>query len=85
MRKIWEQTDTVYNRYMIAETTSGRTDDIYLSNGEHTIMLEDCLIWEDSEFTDEEANDILEHLQSTDDGVGVEDYEGWYLCVEVVE
>ena len=85
MRKIWEQTDAVYNRYMIAETTSGRTDDIYLSNGEHTIMLEDCLIWEDSEFTDDEAEDILAHLQSTTDGVGVEDYEGWYLCVEVVE
>jgi hypothetical protein len=82
MRIIWEQTDTVYNRYMIAETTSGRTDDIYLSNGEHTIMLEDCLIWEDSEFTDDEAEDILEHLQSTTDGVGIEDYEGWYLCKE---
>jgi hypothetical protein len=67
---------------MIAETTSGRTDDIYLSNGEHTIMLEDCLIWEDSEFTDDEAEDILEHLQSTTDGVGIEDYEGWYLCKE---
>jgi hypothetical protein len=48
-------------------------------------MLEDCLIWEDSEFTDDEAEDILAHLQSTTDGVGVEDYEGWYLCVEVVE
>jgi hypothetical protein len=81
MRKIWEQTDAVYNRYMIAETTSGSTDDIYLSNGTDTIMLEDCLIWEDSEFTDEEADDILEHLQSTDDGVGVEDYEGWRLIV----
>jgi hypothetical protein len=82
MRKIWEQTEAVYNRYMIAATTSGRTHDIYLSNGEHTIMLEDCLIWEDSEFTDDEAEDILEHLQSTTDGVGIEDYEGWYLCKE---
>jgi hypothetical protein len=82
MRKIWEQTDAVYNRYMIAETTSGSTDDIYLSNGTDTIMLEDCLIWEDSEFTDEEADDILEHLLSTDDGVGVEDYEGWRLIVD---
>jgi hypothetical protein len=82
MRKIWKQTDAVYNRYMIAETTSGSTDDIYLSNGTDTIMLEDCLIWEDSEFTDEEADDILEHLLSTDDGVGVEDYEGWRLIVD---
>jgi hypothetical protein len=82
MRKIWEQTDAVYNRYFVSEHTSGRTDNIYLSNGIETIMLEDCLIWEDSAFTDDEAEDILEHLQSTTDGVGIEEYEGWYLCKE---
>jgi hypothetical protein len=81
-RIIWEQTEAVYNRYMIAATTSGSTHDIYLTNGIETIMLEDCLIWEDSEFTDDEAEDILEHLQSTTDGVGIGDYEGWYLCKE---
>ena len=82
MRKIWEQTDTVYNRYMVNAYTSGRTDDIYLTNGIETIMLEDCLMLEDSEFTDEEAEEILENLQSTTDGVGIGDYEGWYLITE---
>jgi len=74
--------DAVYNRYFIGESTSGRTEDIYLSNGEHTIMLEDCLIWEDSEFIDDEAEDILTHLLATENGVGVEEYEGWYLCLQ---
>ena len=82
MRKVWEQVDVRSNRYFISEHTSGATNDIYLSNGIDTIMLEDCLIWEDSEFTDAEAEDILAHLQTTTDGVGVEEYEGWYLCVE---
>ena len=82
MRTIWEPADAVARYCSTAATTSGRTDDIYLCNGEHTIMLEDCLIWEDSEFTDDEAEDILEHLQSTTDGVGIGDYEGWYLITE---
>jgi hypothetical protein len=82
MREIWEQTDAVYNRYMIDEFTSGRTEDIYLTDGEHTIMLEDCLIWEDTEFTDEDADDILDHLLHTTDGVGIGEYEGWYLIKE---
>jgi len=69
----------VYNRYLIAETTSGSTDDIYLSDGVHTIMLEDCLIWDSECFEDSEFYDILEHLQSTEDGVGVEEYEGWSI------
>ena len=81
MQKV-QVVDAVYNRYMISEYTSGRTEDIYLSDGVHTIMLEDCLIWESECFEDEEFYDILEHLQSTQDGVGVEEYEGWYLCVE---
>jgi hypothetical protein len=85
MRKIWQQTDAVYNRYLVNEYTSGRTEDIYLSNGVHTIMLEDCLIWEDSEFTDADADEILEYLLDTDDGVGMHDYEGWYLCKVLVE
>lgn len=82
MRTIWGQADAVARYCSAAATTSGRTDDIYLCNGEHTIMLEDCLIWEDSEFTDDEAEDILEHLQSTTDGVGIGEYEGWYLITE---
>ena len=70
------------NRYFVSEYTSGSTNDIYLSDGVHTIMLEDCLIWDSEEFADEEFYDILEHLQSTADGVGVEEYEGWYLITE---
>lgn len=76
--------DAVYNRYMISEYTSGRTEDIYLSDGTHTIMLEDCLIWDSEMFEDSEFYDILEHLQSTKDGVGVEEYEGWTLVKETV-
>jgi hypothetical protein len=75
----------VYNRYLIAETTSGSTNNIYLSDGEHTIMLEDCLIWEDSDFTDEEFYDILGVVQATTaeqrDGT---EYEGWHLIKETV-
>ena len=81
MRKV-EVIAVESNRYYIGETTSGATNDIYLSDGKHTIMLEDCLIWESECFEDEEFYDILEHLQSTEDGVGIGDYEGWYLCEE---
>ena len=77
-RTTWQVTDVVSNRYMVSEYTSGRTDDIYLTNGKHTIMLDDCLIWDDEEFTDREADDILAHLQANN-GVGVDGYEGWYL------
>jgi hypothetical protein len=83
MRKVWDLEDMRSNRYFVSTITSGATNDIYLTNGTDTIMLEDCLIWEDDEFTDAEADDILAHLKSTADGVGVEEYEGWYLCVEV--
>ena len=84
MRKV-KLVGAVYNRYLIAETTSGSTNNIYLSDGEHTIMLEDCLIWEDSEFTDEEFYDILGVVQATTaeqrDGT---EYEGWHLIKETV-
>jgi hypothetical protein len=85
MRKVWELEDMRSNRYFVSEYTSGSTNDIYLTNGTDTIMLEDCLIWEDDEFTDAEADDILAHLQTTADGVGVEEYEGWYLCTVEVD
>jgi hypothetical protein len=84
MRKV-KVVGAVYNRYLIAETTSGSTNNIYLSDGEHTIMLEDCLIWEDSDFTDEEFYDILGVVQATTaeqrDGT---EYEGWHLIKETV-
>jgi len=84
MRKV-KVVGAVYNRYLIAETTSGSTNDVYLSDGEHTIMLEDCLIWEDSDFTDEEFYDILGVVKATTaeqrDGT---EYEGWHLIKETV-
>ena len=83
MRKVWHVVDAVYNRYMVNAHTSGRTEDIYLSNGTHTIKLEDCLIWEDTEFTDAEADEILECLLDKEDGVGEDELEGWYLCSKV--
>jgi hypothetical protein len=84
MRKV-KVVGAAYNRYLIAETTSGSTNNIYLRDGEHTIMLEDCLIWEDSDFTDEEFYDILGVVQATTaeqrDGT---EYEGWHLIKETV-
>jgi hypothetical protein len=38
------------NRYYIGDTTSGATNDIYITDGSTTLKLEDCLIWESSEF-----------------------------------
>jgi len=71
--------DAVANRYFIGETTSGTTSDIYLTDGATVVKLEDCLIWDSECFEDSEFYDILEHLQSTDNGVGVEEYEGWSI------
>jgi hypothetical protein len=59
MRKV-QIVNEVHNRYFIGESTRGSTSDIYLSDGATTIKLEDCLIWEDSEFTDEEFYSIVE-------------------------
>ena len=77
----WETVDAVYNRYLITSTTSGSTNDIYITDGEHTIMLEDCLIWDESIFEDAEADAILAHLQAVG-GTGVEEYEGWHLIAD---
>lgn len=48
MRKLTYTTQ--YNRYLITDTTSGATNDIYITDGNATLKLEDCLIWESSEF-----------------------------------
>jgi hypothetical protein len=48
MRKLKYTTEL--NRYYIGETTSGATNDIYITDGTTTLKLEDCLIWESSEF-----------------------------------
>ena len=68
----------VHNRYMVAETTSGCTSDIYLTDGETTVKLEDCLIWDSGEFEDAEFYDIVAHCKANDN-VGVEEYEGWSI------
>ena len=48
MRKLTYTTQL--NRYYIGETTSGATNDILITDGNVTLKLEDCLIWESSEF-----------------------------------
>ena len=48
MRKLTYTTQS--NRYYIGESTSGITNDIYITDGKQTLKLEDCLIWESSEF-----------------------------------
>ena len=78
MRKIKIAT-TELNRYFIGETTSGSTSDIYLTDGDTIIMLEDCLIFDSEVFEDEEFYDILAHLQQQEDGCGIDGYEGWRL------
>jgi len=48
MRKL--QYTTKLNRYYVGATTSGATNDIYVTDGNVTLKLEDCLIWESSDF-----------------------------------
>ena len=48
MRKLTYTTQL--NRYFVGETTSGATNDILITDGNTTLKLEDCLIWESSEF-----------------------------------
>jgi hypothetical protein len=48
MRKLTYTTQL--NRYYIGETTSGATNDILITDGNTTLKLEDCLIWESSDF-----------------------------------
>jgi hypothetical protein len=78
MQKI-QVVDAVANRYFVSETTSGSTSNVYLTDGVHTLMLEDCLIWDSEVFEDAEFYDILQHVQQQEYGTGVEEYEGWHL------
>lgn len=44
-----------HSGYFASETTSGSTDNIFITDGgKFTLMLEDCLIWEEDLFTLEE-------------------------------
>lgn len=78
MRKL-TVTQGNYNRYLIAQTTSGATHDYEITDGEHTIMLDDCLIFEQDCFSVREFDDIVTHLQQQQDGVGIDEFEGWTL------
>ena len=57
MRKLTYTTES--NRYYVGATTSGSTNDIYITDGKHTLKLEDCLIWESAEFTLADFDDTL--------------------------
>ena len=73
--------DVQSNRYYIGATTSGSTNDIYLSDGEITLKLEDCLIWEEEDFTDAEFYDIVEQCKA--DAETMADM-GWTIVQEQV-
>ena len=66
MQKI-KVADVQSNRYYIGETTSGATNDIYLTDGETTVKLEDCLIWDSESFEDEEFYDIVAQCKANAD------------------
>ena len=80
MRKI-KVADVQSNRYYIGETTSGATNDIYLTDGVTTIKLEDCLIWEEASFEDEEFYDIVERCKANADEMAE---MGWTIVEEAV-
>ena len=71
--------DVQSNRYYIGATTSGSTSDIYLTDGTTTIKLEDCLIWEEADFTDAEFYDIVEQCKA--DATAMADV-GWTIVQE---
>ena len=66
--------------YLITDTTSGSLDNVYLQCGERTIMLEECLIWEEECFGVEEFDEVLAHCEANG-GVGVDEFDGWRIVV----
>ena len=75
MRKL--QYTTQLNRYYIGDTTSGATNDIYITDGSTTLKLEDCLIWESSEFKLRDFDSTVKQCKTNT----VEMAEmGWTLC-----
>ena len=80
MRKV-EVIAVESNRYYIGETTSGATNDIYLSDGNITLKLEDCLIWDESEFSD--ADFYATVTQCEEDADTMRDM-GWTIVEETV-
>ncbi|CAB4125695.1 hypothetical protein UFOVP181_451 [uncultured Caudovirales phage] len=78
MRKLTYTTQS--NRYYIGETTSGATNDIFITDGKCILKLEDCLIWDSETFTLDEFDDIVSKLIETElTGQTFFDLEGWSL------
>jgi len=78
MRKLTYTTQQ--NRYYVGATTSGATNDIYITDGQYVLKLEDCLIWDSEDFTLDEFDDIVTHLVEEElTGVHFVQYEGWSL------
>jgi hypothetical protein len=68
---------TQLNRYFIGDTTSGATNDIYITDGNVTLKLEDCLIWESSEF---KMRDFDETVKQCKTNTAEMAEMGWTLC-----
>ena len=79
MRKV-KLVSTEQVGYMITDTTSGSLNNVYLRCGERTIMLEECLIWEEAGFTVREFDRVVKHCEANG-GVGVDEFDGWRIVV----
>ena len=78
MRKLTYTTQS--NRYYIGETTSGATNDIFITDGQYVLKLEDCLIWDSETFTLEEFDNIVSTLiESELTGQTFLELDGWTL------
>lgn len=78
MRKL--EYTTQLNRYYIGESTSGATNDIYITDGQYVLKLEDCLIWDSEDFTLAEFDDIVSKLIETElTGQTFLELDGWTL------
>ena len=75
MRKLTYTTQL--NRYYVGETTSGATNDIYITDGCTTLKLEDCLIWESSEFKLRDFDSTVKQCKTNTAEMAE---MGWTLC-----
>ena len=78
MRKLTYTTES--NRYYIGESTSGATNDIYITDGQYVLKLADCLIWDSEDFTLADFDDIVSKLIEHElTGQTFLDLDGWSL------
>lgn len=68
---------TKQNRYYVGATTSGATNDIFITDGTVTLKLEDCLIWEASEF---KLRDFDETVAQCKANTAEMAEAGWSIC-----